>query len=330
MANFVMSDIQRLAFDAVNGTTVRSKEDLNNAVRQAVLDACGGEWDYYKFQANKHSVFAIIAELMPVAMHASLAAKFDKFAEFKDTAMGDKQYFDVPDNSIYPILTVARGIGAIDRQKIVDKNFTVSTDWKMIRLYDEFDRFMAGKIDMGRIVETATRAMENHVGLLIANAIYNSYSSVGTNYKNTGAFSASGVQSIMAHVKAANGVDKVEIWGTDIALANVTDTFGYSDSAKDSANGVGYWGDFRGASLFSLPQAYQPQTQTMGVSDNQLIIVPAMDEKIVKVVFEGAPVVDTKDGLNRADLQPEFLLGRRVGVAAMTVPEGKYGFWKFA
>ena len=332
MANFVMSATQRLAFDAVNGTAEHSKEEMNTAIRAAVLDACGGEWNYYNFQANKYRVFAIIAELMPAAMNASLAAKFDPFAEFKDVAMGDKPYFDVHDRTVYPVYTVARRVGNVDRQRIVDSNFTVATEMKMVKIYDEFDRFMAGKIDMGRIVEVATKAFENHVGLLIATAIYDSYASVGTNYKNSGSFSASSFATIMEHVKAANGVDNLQIWGTLTALANVTDAsaFGYSDAAKDKANGVGYWGEFRGASLFSLPQAYLPQSQTFGVSDNQLIVVPAGDSKLVKVVFEGDTLVDSKDGLARADLQPEFLFGRRVGVAALTVPEGKYGFWKFA
>lgn len=331
MAIFAMSPTQRLAFDAVNGTNDHSKGELNQAIRAAVLEACGGSWDYYSFQSNKYKVFAIIAELMPAAMNASLAGKFDAFAEFKDVAMGDKPYFDVHDNTIYPVYTVARGIGNVDRQRIVDKNFTVATELKLVKIYDEFDRFMAGKIDMGRIVEVATKAFENHVGLLIATAIYDSYASVGTNYKSTGSFSASSFATIMEHVKAANGVDNLQIWGTLTALANVTDAsaFGYSDRAKDQANGVGYWGEFRGASLFSLPQAYQPQSQTFGVSDNQLIIVPAGDNKLVKVVFEGDTLVASKDGTERNDLQPEFLFGRRVGVAALTVPEGKYGFWKF-
>jgi hypothetical protein len=135
--------------------------------------------------------------------------------------------------------------------------------------------------------------------------------------------------TMMQHVKNANSADKVQIWGTETALANVTDTFGYSDTAKDGANGVGYWGEFRGASLFSLPQGYQPKSQTFAVSSNHLIVVPA-NEKLVKVVFEGDPIVNMTDGMDRADLQPEFMYGRRVGVAALTVPEGKYGLYRFA
>jgi len=331
MNSFAMTDTQRLAFDAVNTADVATRSNLNSAVRESVKEICGGTWNYYSFMQNQYKVFQIIAELMPAAMNASLASKFAPFAEFKDVAMGDKPYFDVQDNTIYPVVTVARGIGAIDRHRIVDKNFTVTTLMKAIKLYDEFDRFMAGKIDMGRLVDTATRAFEHYVGNLIADTIYGSYASVGTNYKSTGSFSITTFSSIMEHVKAANNVDELQIWGTTGALVNVVDSvFGYSDRAKDQANGVGYWGEYRGASMFALPQAYVAGgAQSLAVSANQLIVLPA-SEKIVKVVFEGDTVVAMGDGSGRSDMQSEFTFGRRVGAAALTVPEGKYGFWKFA
>jgi len=331
MNSFAMTDTQRLAFNAMKGDGVNSKEALNQTIRESVLELCGGVWNYYSFMDNKYKVFAIISELMPSAMHASLGAKFDAFAEFKDVAMGDKAYFDVQDNTIYPVLTVARGIGAIDRQRIVDKNFTVACADISIRLYDEWDRFMAGKIEISRLVMTAANAIENDIGKKISDAIYGSYSAVGTDYKTTGSFAASTMNTIIGHVKAANGVDSVQLWGTDTALANVTDAsaFGYSNSAKDKANGVGYWGEFRGNSMFALPQAHVAQSTTFAVSDNQIIILPA-SEKIVKVVFEGDTFVDQTAGTNRADLQMDFTMIRRVGVAAITAQEGKYGFWKFA
>ncbi len=331
MNSFAMTDTQRLAFNAVKGDGVNAKEVLNNALRDKVLEVCGGAWNYYSFMDNKYKVFALIAELMPAAMHESLAGKFERFADFHDVAMGDKIVFDVHDNTVYPVVTVARGVGAIDRQRIVDRNFTVACQNIAIRLYDEWDRFMAGKIEIGRLVNTAVLAIENDIGKKIADAIYGSYSAVGTDYKATASFSASTMATIIGHVKAANSVDSVQIWGTDTALANVTDAtaFGYSDRAKDAANSVGYWGEFRGNSMFALPQAHVAQTTTFAVSDNQLIILPA-GEKIVKVVFEGDTFVDQTAGTNRADLQMDFTMIRRVGVAAITVPEGRYGFWKFA
>lgn len=331
MNSFVFSSNQKLAFDATTGIAKEgfTKEQMNEAVRNVVREACGGEWNYYKFMENRYKVFAIMAEVMPVAMNASLAGKFDGFAQFHDTALGDKPYFWVEDNQVYPVYTASRGNGDVERQRIIDRNFTVPTIIKAIKFYEEFDLFMAGKMDMARLSEKATISMTNYVGELISDTIYGSYASVDTEFKATGAFASATLVSIIENVKAATGADRLQIFGTTTALGNVSDGAGYSDRAKDGFNSLGYYDTFRGTDLYALPQAYAASTQTLKVNGDHIIILPA-NETIVKVLFEGEALVDMKDGMNRNDMQPEVLFTRRVGAAAITVPEGKFGFYKFS
>lgn len=331
MKSFAMTDLQKLAFSASNGINVEgyTKEQLNNAVRNAVTEACGGEWNYYKFMENRYKVFAIMSEVMPVSMHKNLAGKFDGFAEFKDTAIGDRPYFIVEDQITYPVVTVARGNQDIERNKIVDRNFTIATVPKAIKFYDEFDAFMTGKVDMGRLTEKASGAMANFVGELISDTIYNSYNAVGTAYKVAGAYDSATLTNLLEHVKAANNVEKVQIFGTNTALLRISDNFGYSDRARDEANSVGYHSTFRGTDLFALPQAYNAGTTTFKVDTNSIVILPA-NEKIVKVLFEGDALVAMNEGMARNDMQPEVFFTRRIGAGAITVPEGKYGLYRFA
>lgn len=330
MNTFVMNDLQKLAFSAANKLTVEgyTQEAMNEAVRNAVREACGGEWNYYRFMENRYKVFALMAEVLPVAMNANLASKFDRFASFKDTAIGDKPYFTVEDNQTYPVCTVARGNADIERNKIVDRNFTIATVDKAIKFYDEMSMFMAGKMDMARMTEKASTGMINYVGELIATTIYGSYASIDTEYKATGAYDAATLALIIEHIKAANSVERVSIFGTTTALTNIADGFGYSDKARDGANSLGYYDTFRGSDLIALPQAYKASTQTLAVDTAHVIILPS-DEKIIKVLFEGEALVDMKDGMSRNDMQPEIFFSRRIGAAALTVPEGKFGMYKF-
>jgi hypothetical protein len=330
MKTFVMSDIQNLAFSAANNITVEgyTKESMNQAVRNAVTEACGGTWNYYNFMANRYKVFALMAEILPVAMNANLAGKFERFAQFKDTAIGDKPYFLVEDNTTYPVATVARGNGDIERNKIVDRNFTIATVDKAIKFYDEMANFMAGKMDMGRLTEKASGAMANYVGELISDTIYGSYAAIDTEFKATGAFDSATLNSIIENIKASNSSERVTIFGTTTGLSNVADGFGYSDGAKDRANSLGYYGDFRGSDLIALPQAYRASTQTLAVDTAHIIILPS-DAPIVNVLFEGDTLVDMKEGNTRNDMQPEIFFSRRIGAAALTVPEGKFGMYKF-
>lgn len=331
MNSFVFSSNQKLAYDAVTGISKEgfTKEQMNEAVRNIVREACGGEWNYYRFMENRYKVFAIMAEIMPVATAASLAGKFEGFCEFKDTALGDKPYFFVEDNQVYPVYTSSRGNQDIERQKIVDRNFTVATNIKSIKFYDEMDAFLTGKMDMARLTEKASISLANYVGELIYDTIYGSYSSVDTEFKATGAFAAATLASIIENVKSATGADRLQIFGTTTALGNVADGAGYSDRAKDGFNGLGYYDTFRGTDLFALPQAYAASTQTFKVNNSHILILPA-NEKICKVLAEGEALVDMKDGMARNDMQPEVFFSRRIGAAALTVPEGKFGFYKFA
>lgn len=330
MKSHVLTDTQKLFRDAYTGVSnTFSKNDLQEAVRNAIKDACGGEWNYYSFMDNRFKVFALIAQDFPVAMNASLAGKFGQFASFKDTSMGDLNYFDVQDDTVYPIYTSSRGNGDIERQKIINKNFSVPTQMKIIKMYDELDRFMAGKCDLAQMTDKATGAFEHYIGQLISDTIYGSYASVGTNFKATGAFAASTLEDILENVKAATNTDTLQIWGSTSALGNIADGAGYSDRAKDGFNSVGYYDSFRGVDLFALPQSYLPGTQTFAVNRSYIIILPA-GEPIVKIVFEGDALVNMTDGMARNDLQPEILFGRRVGAAALTTVEGKFGIYKFA
>lgn len=321
----LLTGFQQTVFDAV----ANKDASLSEAVRDKIKEVCGGEWNYYKFLDNKNAVFEIISDMMPVAMQAGLQGKFDKFAEFVDTAMGDENTFTVEDNKLYQVYTLARGDGDVKRDKIVDRRFTVPTKNKEIKLYAELDELMSGKITLDRMTDKALNSYINHVGLLISDVIYNSYTAVGTPYKATGAFDADTLVGIIENVKAATGAEAVEIWGTTQALSNITDGFGYSDKARDFANNMGYYDTFRGADMYQLPQAFLPGTETFAVNTNYVIVLPA-DEKIAKVAFEGAPIVGMVEALYHNDRTTDIIYGRRVGAAAITVIDGGYGLYRFS
>lgn len=326
-----LTGIKKVTFDAVKAEDLTTRKQFNEALREKIKEVVGGEWNYYSFMDKKYQVFEIIADMFPVAVQASLAGKFERFADFHDTAMGDQNVFTVEDNEIYPVWTASRGNGDIERQKIVDRKFTVPTQTKSIKFYDELDRFMAGDITVDRMTMKAVDAHGNYVGSLISDTIYNSYSAVGTNYKFTGAYDADELNTIIEGVKAATGADRVQIFGTTTALSNVADIAGYSDAEILQFNGQGYYGSFRGNDLIALPQAYKAgvDPKEFAVSSNHLIILPA-DQKIVKVAFEGAPFVGMQEGLDRNDKQIEILYDRRVGASAITVTEGLYGLYFFS
>lgn len=327
-----MKDLQKVVFDALSAEDTGMKKQYNDVLRERILDVLGtDEWNYYAFMEKKYQVFAIMAEMFPVMTKAQLAGKFDRFADFHDVAVGDSPYFITEDNNIYATVTTSRGNADVDRQKIVDKKFNIPTVVESIKLYDELDRFMKGEITVERMTTKAVDAHANSIAIKISDAIYNSYSAVGTPWKATGAFDASVLNLIIENVKAATGAARVQIFGTSTALSNVADIAGYSDEEKLLFNGIGYYGSFRGHDLIALPQAYRPNTETnvFAVNNDYLLILPA-DEKIVKVVFEGEVWIDSVDSKIRSDKQLEIQYDRNVGVGAITTVDGMYGLYRFS
>jgi len=331
MANQI-STLKEVAFDIIKGesrTGKFNKSEMNEYIKQAILESVGGEWNYYSFKQNEYKVFAILAEVLPTSIMASLSERFDSFAEYKDTALGDKNSFHVEDNQLFPVVTSARGTKDIHRSTLLNSNFSVPTTLKAIKIYAELDELMAGKVDFARMTERVATSFAQEIGLMISNAIYNSFSSVGTNYKATGAFDDDQLDTIIDHVKAATGAQSVQIFGSRKALKQVNNSFGFSDRMLEEANDLGYVGTYNGSQLIALPQAYLNRSQTFAVDRDHLIIVPS-SEKIAKVVFEGEAYVDSTPAMQRNDLQPEYFWGRMIGAAALTAVEGKYGFYKLS
>lgn len=328
MANQVLKDV---ALDILTGQSRSgnfNKTEMNEFIKGAILEAVGGEWNYYNFKQNEYKVFAVMSEILPVAINASLGGKFDPFADMKDTALGDKNSFHVEDDQLFPTYTAARGTQDIERVTLLNRQFSVPTSYKFIKIYAELDELMAGRVDFVRMVERVAISYAHEVGLMISNAIYGSYNSVGTPFKATGAFDEDTLDDIIDNVKAASGAQKLQIFGTGKALKNVANVFGYSDRAKDEANALGYYGNYGDLEMIALPQAYLARTQTFAVDRNHILVLPA-DAKIVKFVFEGAPLINSTNPMDRNDLQQEYLWGRMMGAVAITVQEGKYGFYKF-
>ena len=321
-----------LAMDAFNGVSSVgnfSAAEIDNQIREVVKAACGGEWYFYSFKANEYKVFAVLAELLPVSINASLGATFDRFAEIKDDALGDMTSFHVEDNRLFPVATCANGTQNIERRTITNSVFTVPTSQKGIKIYAELDAMMSGRISFANMVARVGASFANEIGYMISNAIYGSYSSVGTEFKATGAFDEDTLDDIIANVMSATGAQRVNIFGDVKALKQLANIFGYSDTAKDQANALGFYGNYGTAECIALPNAYIAGTNTFAVNRNHIIVIPA-DEKIVKVVMEGQPIITQTDYSNRQDLQTEYTFIRKMGAAAMTTINGGFGFYKFS
>lgn len=310
-----LTDLQKLAVDTYRGSVEKySKAEAENAIRNAIIDACGGEWNYFSFNKNKWDVYQIISEVLSVGLGELLIGKFDNFAEVRDTELGDTVEFVIEDKSLFRVATIADGNTDIRRQKLYQGKLAVTTEKLAIKIYEEFDRFIAGRINWTTMVDRVQLSYAHEVALRIYNAIYGSYNTLTAPFQVSGAFDETKLLDAIAHVEAATG-QKAVVFGTKRALAKI-DTDKVSETMKDKLNLLGHYGMFRGTDLLELPQAHTAGTNNFAVADDFLLIIPN-GERIVKVILEGdVYIYDTEAG-QRNDEQIEFFFGRKVGVGVL-------------
>ena len=321
-----LTDLQKLSLDTYKGTVQKySKAEAENAIRNAIIDACGGEWNFYNFQKNKWDVYQVISELLSVGIGELLVDKFNRFADIRDVELGDNPEFLVEDTSLFRVASIANGNTDIRRQKLYNKKLIVPVEKLAIKIYEELDRFLAGRIDWNKMIDRVQLSFGNEIALRIYNAIHSSYDSLAAPFKEQGTFDEGKLLDMVAHVEASTG-QAAAVFGTKKALSNIK-VDDASDAMKDEFNSLGFYGVFRGTELIQLPQAHIPGTYNFAIDDNFLLVVPN-GERIVKVVLEGdAYAYDTPPG-SRNDEQIEFFFGRKAGVGVLLAD--RFGIYRLA
>jgi hypothetical protein len=325
-----MTDLQRLALDVYSGKPVMFNEVAGeDAIRNAINTAVGGEFNYKNFRENKYKVFSIIEEVLDTVLGVVITNQFDNFAEVKNVAIGERPSFRVDDPSLFRIARIAGGTNDLRRQKILNRRFEVETDYFGAKLYAELEQFQAGMVDFTKMVNTLSLSFAHDLGNRIYEAIAQSYTSLNQVYNGggEGTYNEDVLFDLIQHVEAKSG-KKAVVYGTRKALRKVSKDLVAtgSDAMKDKMNQVGYIGTVGGTDLVMLPQAHKVGTDEFFVDDNMLIVLPA-SEKLVKIVVEGeATMLETADAGARNDQQMEYQIQKKFGVGVMQ--SAIYGMYK--
>lgn len=321
-----MTDLQRLALDVYKGKQVMFNDvSGEDAIRNAINQAVGGEFNYKNFRENKYKVFSIIEELLDVNLGVVITNQFDSLADVMNVGIGEKPSFKVNDASLFRIARIAGGTNDLRRQKILNKRFEVETDYFGAKIYAELEQFQAGLVDWTEFVNRLSLSFANDLGARIYEAIANSYSSLNATYGVEGSYDEDALFDLIQHVEAKSG-RKAVVMGTRKALRKVSKELIMSGNMKEELNRVGYIGQVGGTDLILLPQAHKVGSDEFFVSDDMLIVLP-QNEKIVKVVIEGeATVIETADAGARNDQQMEYLIQKKMGVGVMQ--SAIYGIYK--
>lgn len=317
-----MNEIVKLAIDNYKGQVENySTKQANDVLRQALIEANNGKTslNYKDIRDGKcQGLFALVETILSNTIVEGLQGDefFNAFVDFRNVALGDKNLFLVEDNTLFVVSNAAEGTQGIRRQRLGDvKETPIPTQLKMVRIYEELNRVLAGRVDFNKFIDKVAESFRKQ----LLNDIYTLWTSAtaaqmggATYFPSAGSYSEADLLELIEHVEAAAGGKKATIVGTKHALRYLAESI-QGDMAKDELHSMGYYGTFYGTPCVAVPQRHKVGSTEFVLDDWTLTII-AGDDKMIKCVYEGDPIVLMGDPMKNADLTVEYLFGERWGL----------------
>lgn len=317
-----MKEIVKLAIDAYKGNVEKySVGQSQEVLRQALIEANGGstKLGYKAIRDGKcQGLFTLIEEILSRTVVEGLTGDefFNALVDFRNVAEGDQNVFIVEDSNLFVIDDTANGTQGIRRQRLGGSSeVSIPTTMKMVRIYEELNRVLAGRVDFNHFInvvaESFRQKMLNDIYTLWSGATADDLGGVAY-FPTAGSYNEDELLELISHVEAAAGGKTATIVGTKKALRNLKDAID-GDAAKNDLYNFGYVGKFYGTPVVATPQRHKVGSTDFVFADDVLTII-AGDDKPIKFVYEGDPIVLMGDPMQNADFTQEYLYGEKYGL----------------
>jgi len=331
-----IKDIVKLAVDGYKGNVEKySVGQSQDVLRQALVDANNGSTtlNYKDIRDGKcQGLFSIIEEILSNTVVEGLQNDnyFNTMVDFRNVAAGDQAQFVVEDSTLFVVADIANGTQGIRRQRIgAAAPAPIQTSRKAVRIYEELDRVLSGRVDFNALInkvsESFRRKILDDIYSLWVNATAADLGGVAY-FPAAGSYDEDTLLDVISHVEAAAGGRQATIVGTKKAIRNLIPSI-ISDGAREDLYNMGYFGKFYGSPVVVTPQRHQIGT-TSFVLDDDMITIVAGEDKPIKFVYEGDPLMIMGDPFLNADLTHEYFYSEKYGLG-LVLAGGNSGIGRY-
>lgn len=330
MADF--NEIVKLAVDTYHGVQTKySAAESTDTLRQALVAANNGSTtlDIRAIRDGKcNGLFALVEEIISRTAVEGLQANdwFTTLVDFRNVKLGDKNLFDVEDDTLFTVAEVADGTQGLRRQRLSGTTtVSIDTSLKAVKIYEELNRILSGRVDFNTFIDKVSKSFEAK----LLDDMYTLWSGVtsadlGGVYVNpnvgnvAGTYDEDKLLDIISHVEAAAGGKQATILCTKKAARKIApNAHGDSDGARNDLYSKGYFTSFYGTPVVVTPQRHKVNSTTFVFPDD-IITVVAGGERPIKCVYEGDPLVIMGNPLTNADLTQNFMYAEKYGMGLVT------------
>lgn len=332
-----MNDVVKLAVDCYKGTVEKySVAQSQDALRQALIDLNGGstKLNYKDIRDGKCSgLFTIVEEILSQTITGGFENNelFQALVDFKNVAEGDENLFILDETNLFVVDEIAKGTQGIRRQRLLGpQEVSIPTVTKAVRIYEELNRVLAGRVDFNHLIDLVSKSVEQKV----LEDVYTLWSKATADdiggvvyYPTAGTYSEDALLDLIGHVEAAAGGKTATIIGTKKACRNLAPSI-LGEAVKDDIYNMGFVGKFFGTPVVALPQTHKAGTTEFAMPDDVLTIV-AGDQKPIKFVYEGDPLIIMGNPLDNADLTQEYFYADKWGCGIAVAGNAGIGRYEF-
>ena len=319
-----LNEFREIALHAVHGTApdTFSVENVNDAFADGLRELAG---TYNQFMKNRYDIYDIIIESIDEILPKDVTNALGAFAEVKTVGQGQKAMFkrSLGRARAKKFLTQVGLSGVYETFRLDSDTFEVAAHAVGGGATVDFERMLDGAESLPEVVGIVTEGLTNAVYVEVQKALVAALSVMPSTNKYSGAWDASEMVKLMNVVRAYGSPvifaapEFIAAMGPDAIVPVISGAAQgiYSPKDIESIHDTGFIKVFRGAPIVEIPQSFVDQTnKETYVNPRLAYIMPAGQEKVVKVVLEGATQI--RDHENK-DNSMEVYAWKKMGCAIL-------------
>ena len=327
-----LKEFRDIALQAAKGTAPEtfSMNEVNAAFIDGLKELAGS---YNQFMKNRYDIYDIIIESIDEVLPKNVIDALGAFAEVKVVGQGEKAMFrrKLGRQRAKKFLTQVGLSGVYETFRLDADTFEVSAHAVGGGATIDFERMLDGAESLAEVVGIVTEGLENAVYVEVQRALNAALDVMPATNKVSGSWDPEEMVKLLSVVRAygapviyacpefvaAMGPDAiVPVLHASDAESNKVAQGIYSPKDIDAIHDYGFINVFRGAPVVQLPQSFVDESnKETYVNPRIAFVMPAGQEKVVKVVLEGATQI--RDHENK-DNSMEVFAWKKMGCAILT------------
>ena len=324
-----MTDIVKLVKIGLGALNVTPSKEFSAIDYQKAFDGevannfgCKNTADFMRI---KPDIFELLQELADEYLPARLNATLGQFAEVRQVPQGNKIEVKLRKGHQRgkSFVTQVAPSGHYETFRLDVSQFTIPVKAYGAGAIVEWERFLNGDESFVELMQIIAEGIEDRIYEQVQGILQSAANSMpSANVKTDTAFVPAKMDALLGVVRAYG---RPEIWCSQEFAATITNQTGFSSATAnvpladlDDIRNQGYVGMYHGARVIALPQSFVDETNEVKIINPQYAyVIPAGEEKIVKIIMEGDTQVRDQENL---DWSSEVQMYKKVGLAIVTNP----------